>query len=497
MQERQSTKKKVLISFVGKRDPYSDNMTMRLLKRLRGADPSSFEGSVLTVCRELKPDIVYLFPSSKDMVAKTKDPKNHTEDRANQAREIMAGWKNGPECHIMPLMVDNVSKASKLYPCFRNNLNKVMNELANKAADRENWQDEYEITFVLTSGTQQMNQVAQLVLANAPFEAHYCSCSDPKFVGKGESRVFPIKPFPLEETTLLNRIDANVEGFYFHSVVDDCARLAEMSIHHPRRVMAGIIRGVFSAYEKMEVMQYDEAFNIVAPLVKDYSEAKDDIRERQSYVPTERISAALEEQRAFLGKLKGQRADENAYNLVDLYFNMDRAFKRGNFVDVLSRFWRLREGMMNFRLLTNCRLNPRHISKPISGETKLEQQKREENFNKLHDGTYKDKVNWDNDRIKTEDGLRSLSDILCGMFQDRELKQFDDKFHWKFENLRTVRNKTIVAHGMSPVQEKDVADCMTLGKEIIELIPGGTEIYNSYPFTLEKIREIVGLLKHV
>ncbi len=493
MQEMQNTKKKVLISFVGNRDPYSDSRAMRLLKRLRGADPLSFEGSVLTVCRELKPDIVYLFPSSKDMAAKTKNPDNHTEGGANQASGIMAGWESGPECHIMPLMADNVADASKLYPCFRDNINKVMNELANRATDRENWQEEYEITFATSSGTQQMNQAAQLVLANAPFEAHYCRCSAPNFVKKGENRVFSIDPLPLEETTLLRRIDADVEGFYFHSVVDDCARLADMSIHRPRKVMAGIIRDVFSAYEKMEVMQYDEAFKIIAPLAKGYSEEKDGIRERQSYVPTERISAVLDEQRVFLGKLKGQGPDENAYNLVDLYFNMERAFTRGNYVDVLSRFWRLREGMMNFRLLANWCLDRRALSTLPDGKDKAEH---DANLRVLQESQYKDKVD-EKGRIKSEDGLKSLSDILCDLFQDFELKQFESKAHGKLNELRNVRNSTIVAHGMSPVKREDVEDCMTLGKGIVALIPGGMEICESYPFTLEKIREIVSLLKHV
>ncbi len=498
MEERQDTnmKKKVLLTFVGNRDPYASPQKRSFISRILGrtkekeGDLRDREGSVLTVGRELKPDIVYLFPSSKVKAAETGTPDNQTEDRAIQASEIMEGWEAGPKCHVLPLMTDNVADTSKLYPCFRDNINKVMNELAKCANNRENWQGEYEITFAASSGTQQMNQTAQLFLANVPFEAHYCRCSDPKHVKKGGNRVFPVVPFPLEETTLLKRIDANVEGFYFHSVIEDCARLAEMSAFRPRSIMAGIVRNLFSAYESMDFMQYQEAYD----LIRTDKENLDEFNDYPAHVPTERISAILDNQRASLDNLKGQGAGENACNLVDLYFNMERAFARGNYVDVLSRFWRLREGMMNFRLLANCCLNIRALSTPPEGKNK---KKHEANLRVLKNSKYENRVNWEKDRIKTEDGLRSLSDILCGLFQDLELKQFEDKFHRKFENLRLVRNKTIVAHGMSPVERKDVEDCMTLGREIVALIPGGMEIYKSYPFTLENFREIVGLLKHV
>ena len=496
MQEEQglNLKKKVLISFVGMRDPYADSKVKRILKRLRGADLLSSEGSILTVCRELKPDIVYLFPSSKEKAANTKNPNNHTEDRANQIADIIAHWDNKPECRIMPLMTDNVADASKLYPCFRSNVNKLMGELAAKADNRENWQDEYEITFVTSSGTQQMNQTAQLALASVPFTAQYCRCSDPKFVKEGESRVVKAEPVSLEETTLLKRIDANVERFYFHSVIDDCARLAEMSIHKPRKSIAGIVCDIFKAYENMEVMQYDEAFKIISPLAKLYNEEKDVIRERQSHVPADRIAAVLDAQRNFLSNLKGKGVDENAYNLVDLYFNMERAFTRGNYVDVLSRFWRLREGMMNFRLLENFCLDRRALSQLPAGKNKSEH---DANLRVLENSKYADRADWDNNRIRNDDGLGSMSKILCGLFQDFELEQFEKKFDNQINNLRIVRNTTIVAHGMLSVKKKDVENCMTIGKELIKLIPGGTEIYKNYPFTLENISEIAGLLKHV
>lgn len=213
-------------------------------------------------------------------------------------------------------------------------------------------------------------------------------------------------------------------------------------------------------------------------------------------MPFERISSILEAQAAFLSELKGQGELESTHNLVDLYFNMERAFKRGNYVDVLSRFWRLREGMMNFRLFSNCCLNRRALSAEFSEDVNKERE-HEENLNLLKRSEYYDRVDWNKDYLKNEDGLRSLSDILCGLFKDQDLKRFENKFNNKFDDLRLVRNRTIVAHGMASVKQRDVEDCMTIGKEIIKLIPGGSELYKSYPFSLDNIREIVGLLKHV
>lgn len=175
----------------------------------------------------------------------------------------------------MPLKTDNASDLSKLYPCFKSNINKVMNDLAKRADNKENWQGEYEIFLLVSSGTTQMNQIIQLVAANAPFKARYCRCIDPKHLKENEEkRTYFVDPDPFEETTLLKRIDADVEGLYFHSVSDDCAQLEGVSIYKPQKIMAGIIRKIFMAYEKMELLQYDEACNAIIPIMKLYREEK-------------------------------------------------------------------------------------------------------------------------------------------------------------------------------------------------------------------------------
>ena len=201
--------KKVLLSFVGMRDPYADWWLIRLWKRLRGKALAT-EGSVLTVCREMHPDIVCLFPSSKK---KATSRKNQTEDRGKRLVKILGSWKDGPkEYHMLPLEVDNITDQVKLYPCFRDNVLKVL-----KLLTKENSLEGYEFTFNLSSGSKQMNEIAQLYLTNSPITCQYCQCAAPKYIKEGDKRVRPVSPAPLEETTLLRQIDSNSDKYYLKS----------------------------------------------------------------------------------------------------------------------------------------------------------------------------------------------------------------------------------------------------------------------------------------
>lgn len=483
-------KKKVLFSLVGKRDPYNQTLAeapqgffSRLSGRAQEAEegvPLTQEGSVLTVCRKVNPDILYLFPSGK---AKIPNPENQTEDKAKEVKKIVAEWDGPhPQCHVIPLEVVNAADVDEVYVNFKNNVLKILNRLS-----RDHGQDGCEFFVDTTSGTPQMAEAVKLYLANAPIAPTYCQSRDPKHLEEGEERVVFVEPM-LEETILLAQLDNDVDGFYFHSVTEGCSKLIATTKLRERKVVADILRAAFSAYEKMEVMQYDAAFDELSEVYE----------KRIKKLEMPRLDEILSAQTTYLGKMQDQvrqkDSAETAHNLVDLCCNMMRAFARGNYVDVLSRFWRLREGMMNFRLLKNHYLDKRNIYRRVEGDTK---NKGEENYNKLMNSPYKERVDWEKGWVKNDDGLGAMSDILCKVFGDQELKEFEQKSKNILRKLRNVRNQTIVAHGMLPVSAENVKDCMSLGKQIIALIPKGQELYDQYPFTLANMKELVGLLKHV
>ena len=63
--ETQRKRKKVLLSFVGMRDPYNDNNKSKPCTAPTSPRAREDWGSILTICEHIQPNIVYLFPSCK------------------------------------------------------------------------------------------------------------------------------------------------------------------------------------------------------------------------------------------------------------------------------------------------------------------------------------------------------------------------------------------------------------------------------------------------
>lgn len=500
-----SEKKRVLFSLVGTRDPYSctpDNkgktITLWNWKMTIGRDQvTRTEGSVLTACRWLEPDIVYLFPSSKEKVAQTDKPHNHTENNADEAKNILTSQFGIKECHVMPLMTDDATDKMKLYSCLRSNMRKVIDDITKDYPDKQEYiARNYELIFIRGSGTTQMKETVTLFLQSLPYEFKEYECKDPRYA-QGKDRVVPLQSKLAEETLLLKSLDANLNSYYFHSVVENCDRLSQISILQPRRGVADILKDIFTAYECVDLMQYETAYDKIAPASEYYAnaETKKRFMEKHPSVPLEKISGILSRQAKFLENLRTRVRQkdegEDVNNLIDLYYNMNRAYVRGNYVDVLARFWRLREGMMNYRLLKYHYLDRRNLKKPFSDAK--DEKKRKANYDTIAKSQYSDKVDWNNGWLRNDIG--AISSLLRGLFNDLELKSFENRHQSQLEHLRDSRNQTIVAHGMLPVSKNTADMCITLAKEIVALIPGGALVCANYPFKLEDMREVLNFLK--
>lgn len=504
-------KKKVLFSFVGMRDPYSytpsnksKTKTIKLWnwKMTIGKDQEKrSDGSVLKACSVLKPDIVYLFPSSKEKAAETSTPENHTEDKANEVREILTQQFGVEECAVMPLMTENPTDATSLYTCLRDNMRTAFKRLT---ADYPNEQDaisqKYELIFLLTSGTPQMSQTPPLYLPTLPYNFKYYRTIDPEH-GKGKDRVLSVELKLADEMLLLNSIEADVESCHFHSAINSCERLSRVSVIKARKGRAAVIKDCFSAYENLELMNYEEAYKCLSgteefPAKKlsgpvGYCSAhKEQILAEQPTLPLEKISDILTRQAKFLESLRGKvrlkDEGEDVNNLVDLYYNMERAYVRGNYVDVLARFWRLREGMMNYRLWKYHHLNRRDLTKTLLDPK--EEKQRKANCDLVTKSQYGYNLDWN---------IGTLSSVLRDVFNDAELKNFEKRYKKQLDFLRESRNHTIVAHGMLPVSKNAADICVDIAEEIIKLIPDGRQVCESYPFKLEDMREVLNLLKHI
>ena len=458
-------KKKVFLSFVGMRDPFNKK--------------NNSEGAILTLCEEIKPDYIYLFPSCR---ALADDPKNQTQDNAEETKKILQERYSGLECHVLPLNIANATDMDRLYSELKNNMLKILNGLSKKCPDGL---DGYEFFLNLASGTPQMRETAKNYIYVSPIKPQFCQAIDPEHLKEGKPRVVFDPPDFTEETMSLSRIESSVDGYHFHSVAEFCEWLASRSKLSERRAIAGIIQNAFSAYEDMDAMRYETAFSRITKVSGTVG---------QLSLPF--LDTILTAQKEFLSNVKDEQESENVYNLVDLYFNMERAFERGHYADVLARFWRLHEGMLYYRLFEKYGIDKRDL-----------QNSDRANLHRLEMSRYNNMVDWEKFQFIT-DSLDTFKKILTDVFHDGDLDYFESQNRYELDELRRLRNKTFIAHGMSPVNKKDVLPCRGLGRKIIDLIPqgkgvkgefipDGEEVYNTYPFTLDNMKELASLLKRI
>ena len=458
-------KEKVFLSFVGMRDPFNKK--------------NNSEGAILTLCEEIGPDYIYLFPSCR---ALADGPGNQTEDNADESKKILQERYSGLECHVLPLNIANATDMDRLYSELKNNMLKILNGLSKKCPDGL---DGYEFFFNLASGTPQMRETAKNYIYVSPIKPQFCQAIDPEHLKEGEPRVVFNPPDFTEETLSLSQVENSVDGYHFHSVAEFCAWLARMSKLNERRIIAGIIQNAFSAYEDMDAMRYRTAFSKI-------TKVSDTIG--QLSLPS--LDTIMTAQKEFLSNVKDEQESENVYNLVDLYFNMERAFSRGHYADVLARFWRLHEGMLYYRLFEKYGIDKRDLQNSDNNSVR-----------RVEMSPYHGEVDRENNRFRA-DALDMVVKILRDVFHDSDLNYLESQNRRELEELRRLRNKTFIAHGMSPVNKDDVLSCRGLGRKIIDLIPqgkgvngefipDGEEVYNTYPFTLNNMKELANLLKRI
>lgn len=252
-EKEKAPRRKVLLSFVGSRDPYNDkkkakpssSLTLQQLqsmgffsrlKYLFGNPPVASApvipaplnaprardewGSILTICDELQPDIVYLFPSCKG-----KNPGNNTEENAEKVKAIL--MKNRGEgssflCKILPLDIQDATDFEEISVEMEKKIDAVLQELGELAG--------YEFHWNCSSGTQQMAALGYVFANSGKIpEIKRWQCKDPERLRPGEERLREINTAFLDENVYRKRIEAGVERLAFLSVKENSEALFKIA----------------------------------------------------------------------------------------------------------------------------------------------------------------------------------------------------------------------------------------------------------------------------
>ncbi|MCR4428830.1 MAG: hypothetical protein NUV68_05785 [Caldiserica bacterium] len=478
-------RKKILFSFVGKQDPYSQK--------------NGEEGSILTLVRFLKPDHVFLFPSGKGP-SENENEEDNTVKNAEQAKEQIQSFKTGLEVGIIPIFFQDPTDYQEILEKTRKEIQQIL-EKANP--------ESLEIHLNFSSGTPQQKS-AWLILAASRFfiSPHKIwQVVEPRFQKDG-IRVKEISIDFLEEEISFQRMLNLFQKNLFLSAKEEAESLSRLTTNLERRNKIRILAKLFEAYHLWDAIRYEEA-------KKQLIEILDEIKNIHG----------LGEFEAFIKKqidaLEGisQTPIETPLNLKDLYFNATRCFQKGEYADTLARFWRLYEGLLFYRLRKIFGIEPHNVQES-TGEKKelvinfLKKADEKADDEKPDDEKPDDEKPDDGkpDDGKPDDGKpdsplkisrSQAQDLLTEVLDDSELKKLleerlpreiagvdseeTQRIKKCLKKMVDKRNISIVAHGMNPVEKKDAEKALKVARFLIErLVP---EIKLEEPFFPQDLPE--------
>ena len=459
--EVNAVKKNVLLSFVGNTDPwpYKGEPEDKTMERPDGLD----DGAILGLCNlldgENRIDVLYMFPSCS---AKTPDPENNTEWRAEWIKEILSRDRPEIQCRILPLDIDDPTDFEQISKELYRNTGIVLNELEG---------EDCQFHINCTSATQQMTAVAYVFASTGriPNMIRW-QCKDPKTLKAGESRILEVNATFLEESAYLDRIKYGIQRLEFSSVRENLTALSNIADRRQqgsRKDLFKFMAKVFSAYAFLDMLNYEAAYKTMheAELLPGCKSLKGEHKQ------------LFDKQSKLLSSLKDCGGKETIENLCDLYYNMQRSFNRGAFADVLARFWRISEGSVYYVLENRWGINPRNVrnSKRKNLEALISADPKR--FNMKYSKQF----------IGLDSGRFALIHVFKdSVFEDTEFAKF---FEQDVKDMTAQRNGTIVAHGMGEVYKGDAETCIQYAERILcTLIPSAKKEIGKYPFKDEDLQ---------
>ncbi len=447
---------RVLFSFVGYHDPV-------------GKDDS--EGPVVTLVRAVRPDAVVLFPTANvPGLDSTYEQAKLTEYYLVEEKGLL------PEqaVHIKPVYVDNPDDWVEIQQRVRPTVMEVWRL----------WKERTDELYInVTSGTPQMCG-SLLLWANAGWfgPAKLMQARHPE---KTKERIKSISTVFLEEENILSRCSRYLESGSFAAAAMEMKKLASISTHSTREFRANLLERVYLGYYHWDLFNYREAAKLIASSVFYRYEEKVDLAE---------LIDILRPQVELLNYLKQESANEDVYNLTDLYFNAERRFAAGNYADTLARCWRLYEGIIYFRLLREFGVDPRDA---------------EESPNRRNLEQVKDYLVGPGGRLGRFINRGQAEKILAEVFGDTIMQELE-RMEIEIERSSSVekcklsnalarigrrRNVSIVAHGMQATDKETASEALQVARALLRLLFPGETLIDSYPFTPKVCRRTLEAIR--
>lgn len=424
---------KVLISPVGKRDPWGTHACRR-------PEPLTY-GAALSVALHVQPQLVFLLPTLDRLDV----GDEHTMAEAEASKAALAEVLPGARVCLRPYDLGDPTDYGQVMPQTERLLRGILDELG---------AGEHELAVNVSSGTPQIQASWQLAISAGLLAAKAYQAIDPRYLRPGQPAVREVAVRYWSEALALDR----ARRLFAQGEYEACAREVEFlcaAQRLERRAAAGRLRDLAGLYAALHRIDYMEAHATASKLLND-------LRGAEAYAPALPL---LEQQEALLARLPKihpkdrPRRDEQRETpafLADLYHNAVRCHVRHNYADTLARVWRVLEGTLFLLLRERHKLEPTDVR--ASSNTELAEkvvaflgQQRER---------------------KVEITLGSALRLFAECLDDPAYKQFhrtpfpgtQRRTAQVMDELRTARNDSVVGHDSLPVSAERARQALELAQ---------------------------------
>lgn len=444
---------KILLTFVGNQDPFSDKTKQ--------------EGAILTIVQQLKPDYIYLFPS-----ARLPGNSSETETNAEETKEWLINFfnSNSNNIFIRPLSLSDPRRIPDILDQGSREIKYILNSVSSENT---------EIIINVSSGTPQM-QSCWYIWANsglfAPCKVSLYQVGNPVYVAE-DKRVEKVDFEFMEENNTIERIRKYLTASLFQAAAEEAEKLTQISCYSHRRFNAEIVKTVCLSYHHWDLLNYREASSQLKKIIA----RLDNVHDLQNFINSVKNQIETLEQLT-------NSDNEDIYGLTDIYYNAQRHFYQNAYADTLARIWRLIEGCLYYRLRNKYGVEPRDIGSS----------KNKDNMKKVLNGV---QVFKELSFSKSASALKNaLADTGYIAFEKKEVElpwgagTRKQKIESAMEDIRKIRNESIVAHGIKPVSREVAQLSLSVGRHFLEFTFNNADFVENYPF---KGNESVDIVKEL
>jgi hypothetical protein len=311
-------KMRILLSFVGYRDPYAEDNT---------------EGPLLTCVKKLEPSKVYIL-------------RTNLEESARKTAEIISSMSGGIECEIIDTKIQDPTNYTEILQKLKVDVERICKEHTN---------GEFHIN--ISSGTPQIEACWLLLVNSRCIQARLHTVKAPRFVRGGEERVSELDiQFIREEVEFDNAIQL-ISSHRYDGASKIFGNLAKTTYHLDKEKLYEILSKFSCCYFLWDLLDYGEAQKICIELVERFEKFK---KVKSIFEKHYNILWRQEQILSSLVELQKEN-QETKEILLDIYHNSVRRYEESNYVDCLARFWRLYEGCLFYQLREKHGIDPRNI----------------------------------------------------------------------------------------------------------------------------------------